>query len=191
MARILTELKLLDTRVGSIALSSAAIDDVTYMFNWLYSYLYSAWCLLAIVVSVARANHPLDALYTFLLLAAFVVVMLLVVRPLLNAFAKRSTSQVIGVHWVMVFLVSTFICAWYTDMIGILIPYNLTSSGVHAMFGAFILGIAVPRRNRFAASLIERIEDLVVIVFLPLYFTFSGLRTNIGSLGILSKLPFL
>lgn len=59
---------------------------------------------------------------------------------------------------------------------------NLYRLGVHAIFGSFILGTVVPRRNRFAASLIERIEDIVVVLLLPLYFTYSGLRTEVGSL---------
>eukprot|EP01114_Cavostelium_apophysatum_P020183 TRINITY_DN6698_c0_g2_i1.p1 TRINITY_DN6698_c0_g2~~TRINITY_DN6698_c0_g2_i1.p1 ORF type:complete len:497 (-),score=112.18 TRINITY_DN6698_c0_g2_i1:1097-2587(-) len=71
----------------------------------------------------------------------------------------------------MVLLIGMFVCGWITEIIG-----------VHAIFGSFILGVVVPRRNHFAAALSERIEDLVVVIFLPLYFTFSGLRTDIGAL---------
>jgi Kef-type K+ transport system membrane component KefB len=72
---------------------------------------------------------------------------------------------------VVILLFGIFFCSWITEIIG-----------VHAIFGAFILGVVVPRQNQFAQALTERIEDLVVVVLLPFYFTYSGLRTDIGSL---------
>jgi len=162
LARILTELKLMHTKVGSLALSAAAVDDVV------------AWCLLALVVAISRAHSPLSALYTFLLLIAFILIMFLLVRPLLGSIVKRKRVRNSQVPFPLVFglLISIFLCAWFTEIIG-----------VHAIFGSFILGVIVPRENQFAKYFIERIEDIVVIVFLPLYFTFSGLRTNVGSLN--------
>lgn len=132
-----------------------------------------AWCLLALVVSIARASKPLDALWTFMMLIGFILIMMLVIRPLLASYAKRRHSGAnLSLNLVVVLLVSIFICAWITEIIG-----------VHAIFGSFILGIIVPRRNHVAHAMIERIEDLVVVILLPLYFTFSGLRTDIGSLS--------
>eukprot|EP01111_Echinosteliopsis_oligospora_P016677 TRINITY_DN7013_c0_g1_i1.p1 TRINITY_DN7013_c0_g1~~TRINITY_DN7013_c0_g1_i1.p1 ORF type:complete len:753 (+),score=196.67 TRINITY_DN7013_c0_g1_i1:68-2260(+) len=161
LARILAETRLLDDRVGNIALSSAAVDDVV------------AWCLLALVVAIARAHSPLSALYTFLVLAGFIVVMFFPVRMMLLKVAHRSGRQNKTKIQVIAFmLVLMFICAWFTEIIG-----------VHSIFGSFILGVITPREHRFAINITERIEDFIVIVLLPLYFTYSGLRTNINSIA--------
>eukprot|EP01114_Cavostelium_apophysatum_P020186 TRINITY_DN6698_c0_g3_i1.p1 TRINITY_DN6698_c0_g3~~TRINITY_DN6698_c0_g3_i1.p1 ORF type:complete len:757 (-),score=198.52 TRINITY_DN6698_c0_g3_i1:9-2279(-) len=161
LARILTETKLLHTKVGTLSLSAAAVDDVT------------AWCLLALVVAYARATKTIEALWTFLILIGFIIFMVVVVRPFINSFAKRR-HQNANIKYTMIvcLLGGMFLCSWFTEIIG-----------VHAIFGSFVLGIVTPRRNGFAAGIMERLEDLVVIVMLPLYFTFSGLRTNIGSLN--------
>lgn len=160
LARIMTESKLIRTRVGVMALSAAAVDDVI------------AWCILAIVVAIARATSALSALYTFLMLLAFLAVMFLL-RFLLHRFAaRRQTFAVIRLPVLVMVFLMVFLCAWYTEIIG-----------VHAIFGGFVWGICVPRTYGFNHKLIERIEDIIVIVFLPLYFTYSGLRTNISSLN--------
>lgn len=84
---------------------------------------------------------------------------------------------------IMCLLFGIFFCAWITEIIGNFIYLLLLLwTGVHAIFGAFILGIVVPRQNQFAHALTERIEDLVVVILLPFYFTYSGLRTDIGTL---------
>jgi len=161
LARILTEAKMVQTDIGAMALSAAALNDVV------------AWCVLALVVSIARAGNALGALYTFLMLIGFILIMFLGFRTLLNRFAeKRQTFNVVRMPIMIVLLIMIFFCAWITEIIG-----------VHAIFGSFILGIIIPRTYGFAEQLIERIEDLVVIILLPLYFTYSGLRTNIGSIN--------
>jgi len=165
LARILTETNLLATKVGSVSLSAAAVDDVV------------SWCILALVVSIARAKSALTALYTFLLLLGFVIFMFGPMRILLSKLAfhrqySGSSGTGLRIQVMSFMLILVFVCAWFTEIIG-----------VHAIFGAFILGVVTPRKGRFAESITEKIEDLVVIILLPLYFTFSGLRTNIGALN--------
>lgn len=160
LARILSETHLLEVPLGVLAMSSAALGDVV------------AWILLAVAVSVATANGGISALWTLLLLLAFIVFMAFLIRPLLASYAKRHHIESnVSIPLMVVIMLSIFACAWITQVIG-----------VHSIFGAFILGIVVPRQNNFAHNFAERIEDLVVIIFLPLYFTYSGLRTNIGGL---------
>jgi Kef-type K+ transport system membrane component KefB len=129
--------------------------------------------VLAVVVAIARAKSPLSALYTFLMLLAFVFIMF-GLRFLLQRFAaRRQTFSVVRLPVLIVVFIMIFVCAWITEIIG-----------VHAIFGAFIWGICLPRTYGFNHKIIERIEDIVVIIFLPLYFTYSGLRTNIGTLTL-------
>jgi Kef-type K+ transport system membrane component KefB len=161
LARILAETRMLDDRVGNIALSSAAVDDVV------------AWCLLALVVAIARATNPLTALWTFMALFGFIAFMLFGMRRLLIRVARKSRqNQSLKLHVIALFLGLMLLCAWFTEIIG-----------VHSIFGAFLLGVITPRENRFALDITERIEDLVVILLLPLYFTYSGLNTDLGSIN--------
>lgn len=161
LARIITERKLLETKVGNIALSAAAVDD------------FVAWCVLAVVVAIAKSTSALNALWTFMILVGFIVFVLTAVRWFLCRIAvRRKSGANINLHTMALILLMMFVFAWFTDIIGI-----------DVIFGPFILGVATPRRKKFAAKLIERIEDVVVIILLPLYFTLSGLRTDIGTLN--------
>ncbi len=160
LARILVERRLLRTRVGAVAITCAAVDDVT------------AWCILAFIVSVARATSPTDAVRTTLLALAFIVLMLKLVRPLVNRLAARSANKEgLSQNLVAVTLVLLMLSSWMTELIGI-----------HALFGAFIFGAVVPKQNGFAQLLADKLEDLVVVLLLPLFFAYSGLRTEIGLL---------
>jgi len=161
LARILNETKLIGTKVGSLALSCAAVDDVV------------AWILLAVVVALARAIDAIHALWTFFVLAGFTAFMFFLVKPFLKKVARIShVRQSMQFSVVVFLLLLVFACAFFTDVIG-----------VHAIFGAFITGVITPRENRFALKITERIEDLVVGLLLPLYFTYSGLHTNISALN--------
>lgn len=161
LARILTERRLLRTKVGVVAITCAAVDDVT------------AWCILAFVVSIVRATAITEAVVTTVLAVAYTVSMLLVVRPFLARLAARGTGRegltqnVVAVTFVLLFLSS-----WATELIGI-----------HALFGAFLMGTIIPRAGGFARVLAEKLEDIVVIVLLPTFFALSGLRTEIGLLN--------
>jgi len=161
LARILTERRLLRTKVGAVTITCAAVDDVT------------AWCILAFVVSIVRATAITEAITTTVLAVAYTLGMLLLVRPFLARVAARGTGRegltqnVVAVTFVLLFL-----SAWATELIGI-----------HALFGAFLMGAIIPREAGFARVLAEKLEDIVVIVLLPTFFALSGLRTQIGLLN--------
>jgi len=157
LARILTELKLLGTPVGVISISASAVGDTI------------AWCLLALTVAIVSSSTPLSSLYIFLILIGFCTIMGLIgFFGLSRITIPDNPSQ----NLVMFALIICLIAAWFTDFIG-----------VHAIFGAFITGVILPRKAGFNVHLIEKIEDLVSIIFLPLYFAYSGLATDIGLLN--------
>ncbi len=158
LARILTERRLLRTRIGAIAIACAAVDDVT------------AWCILAFVVAVTRASGLDAAITTTVMAIAYILVMLWLVRPLVARMAARVAGHEGGIpqNAVAVVLVLVFMSSWATELIGI-----------HALFGAFLFGAVLPKEGGFARALVDKMEDLVLIIFLPLFFVFSGLRTEI------------
>lgn len=154
LARILTDRGMQDSPLGSMALACAAIDDVT------------AWCLLAFVVGIAQAELG-AAIGVTLLTLVYIGVMFLAVRPLLLRLKPAGDSvstNVLAVH-----LVALFGSACLTEWIGI-----------HAIFGAFLFGAVIPRDSAVARKLREKLEDLVTIVLLPVFFAFAGMRTQIG-----------
>ena len=159
LARILVERRLLRTRVGAVTIACAAVDDVT------------AWCVLAFVVSIARSTGLPGAVRTTVLALVFIGAMFAVARPLLRRLADRTPSGGLSQHVVAVLLIGMLLSSWITDLIGI-----------HALFGAFAFGAIIPKEGGLARALAERLEDLVVILFLPLFFAYSGLRTQIGLL---------
>ncbi len=160
LARILSERRLLRSRVGTIAIACAAVDDVT------------AWCILAFVVAVARATGLAAAATTTALALAYIAVMFGVIRPLLQRLASRvSESGGLSQNAVAVVMLLLFGSAWMTELIGI-----------HALFGAFLLGAVLPKEGGFAHALADKLEDLVLVVLLPLFFAFSGVRTELGLL---------
>jgi Kef-type K+ transport system membrane component KefB len=157
LARILTDRKMHKSRMGVIALTCAAIDDVT------------AWCLLAFVVSVAQARTA-GAAITFVSAVGYIALMVLVARPGMVRLSRlyglkgRLTQGVMALVFVALLL-----SALATDFIGI-----------HAVFGAFALGAVIPHDSGLARELTDRLEDLVVVLLLPAFFAFTGLRTQIG-----------
>lgn len=160
LARIVAERRLLRARVGTMAITCAAIDDVL------------AWCLLAFVVAWTRANGIVAAATTTLLSMAYIAVMLLVVRPLLERLAQRvPTANRLTHDLVAVVLLLVLASSWATELIGI-----------HALFGAFLAGAILPRQGGLAHALADKLEDLVVVVLLPLFFAHSGMRTELGLL---------
>ena len=161
LARILAERNLIRTKLGSIALACAAADDVT------------AWCLLALVVSVVHAKGAGAALLTTLEALVFAGGMLLLVRPLLARLAARiTTRENLTQNVVALTFVMLLVSALTSELIGI-----------HALFGAFLFGAIMPRQGDYAHALAERLEDFVVVALLPLFFAFSGLRTELGLLA--------
>ena len=161
LCRILTDLKLLGTRVGVIVLSAGVGNDVV------------GWILLALCVALVNAGSGITALWVLLVAAAYVLFLIFVFRPLFIRFLERTGSLQKGPSQsvVMLTLLIALASAFFTQVIGI-----------HAIFGGFIIGLICPHEGGFAIKLTEKIEDLVVAIFLPLYFTLSGLSTNLGLL---------
>lgn len=154
LARILGDLKIQKSEIGSIALSCAAIGDV------------AAWCLLALAVSVAK-TQAIDALQTLGLTIAFIVVMIFAVRPIFLKVLTRFDSEKPRQAMTTV-LVITLICSFLTEYIGI-----------HTIFGAFLFGAILSTEKNLAEDIIHRFDDFVKILFLPAFFAFSGMRTQL------------
>jgi Kef-type K+ transport system membrane component KefB len=164
MARILAELKLLTTPIGETALAAAAFNDV------------AAWVLLALAVAISGADggkSPLVSLWVLLCGAAFVALWMLAVKPAMAWVARRADAAGPGGGevWVAVTLAGVLASGFATDVIGI-----------HAIFGAFVFGLTVPKDGEFAGRVTERVEDLVSELLLPLYFASSGLKTDVAAI---------
>ena len=161
LARILHERKLTTTRLGAMALACAAVDDVT------------AWCILAVVVMIVRVGSVGNSiLLTVGGSLAFVVLMVAVFRPLIRGWLdRRAGNTAISQDLVAALLIFAFASAWTTEWLGI-----------HSLFGAFLAGAILPAHYPFVRELIRRLEDLTVVFLLPLFFAFTGLRTQIGLL---------
>ena len=153
LARLLTEKKMLGTRIGTLALTCAAVDDII------------AWCLLALVIAVVHARGVTSGLLTVGLTLLFIGVMLVIVRPL---FAYASRRLPWPNFLVALTLVLLLLSAYTTDAIGI-----------HPVFGAFLMGVILPRRAAFIEQ-VRSLDQVNNVVFLPLFFVSSGLRTQIG-----------
>ena len=160
LARILTDRGIHMSRMGAIALACAAVDDVT------------AWCLLALVVSVAQAR-PERVFLTVALSIGFIAFMLLGIRPLIIRFVRYyEQGSLSGQGMMAVACMSLLLCALATESIGI-----------HALFGAFLLGSLIPYNSKVALDIRARLEDIVIVLFLPVFFAFTGMRTQIGLLS--------
>jgi Kef-type K+ transport system membrane component KefB len=157
LARILTDQRMHQTRMGTIALACAAVDDAT------------AWCLLAFVVSVVQAE-PGRILITVSLTGGYIAAMLFLVRPLVLRFVRwHETSRNLTQNAFAGVCVALLLSSLATELIGI-----------HALFGAFLLGAIVPHDSALAREVMGKLEDLVIVLFLPAFFAFTGLRTQIG-----------
>jgi len=157
LARILAERDLLRTRVGALAITCAAINDVT------------AWCILAGIIVIVRSSDMSLSLWLILAgLAAFILLMLFVVRRLLQRFATLYERRGhLTYDSLAVILLVVLASGWITE-----------SLGVHALFGAFLAGIVMPRHHELSKEIWQRCEALIVVLLLPLYFAFTGLRSS-------------
>ena len=161
LARILTDRNLQNTPVGTVALSCAAADDVT------------AWCLLSLVVGVAKAEVG-SAIYVASGALAFILMMFFVTRPLMHRYVKWMDQGSIG-------LPSYAIASVYVMILG---AAALTEwIGIHAIFGAFLLGVAIPSESGLAKSFQSKLKEPVTILLLPAFFAYTGMRTEIGLLN--------
>ncbi len=161
LARIVQERGMTKTTIGAMAITCAAADDIT------------AWCLLAAVIAIVKAGTAANALFVIALSAAYVSLMIYVVRPFLVKLAgvyasKESFNKTVIAFIFLLLLISAFIA----EIIGI-----------HALFGAFLAGAIIPQNLRFKEILAEKIEDVSMVMLLPLFFVITGLRTQIGLLN--------
>ena len=155
LARILTDRHMETTPLGVVALSCAAIDDVT------------AWCLLAFVVGIAQAEVG-GAVQTIFYAIGYIAIMLVVVRPLAVRYLSNDSDapQHRMAVWVLVALLFSAMTAEWI--------------GIHAIFGAFLLGAIIPHDADVARDFQHKLEDIVKILLLPAFFAYTGMRTEIG-----------
>ncbi|KAL0395303.1 UNVERIFIED_CONTAM: Cation/H(+) antiporter 15 [Sesamum latifolium] len=160
LARILAELKLLNTEIGKIAMSSALINDMC------------AWVLLAFAIALAENEAmSLASVWVILSSGAFVVFCVYVVRPLISWIIRRTPEgESISEFSICLILTGVMISGFITDAIG-----------THSVFGAFVFGLVIPN-GPLGVTLIERLEDFVSGLLLPLFFAISGLKTDIGAI---------
>lgn len=161
LARIVQEKGLTNTHLGTISLASAAINDVT------------AWCILAAVIAIAKTGSLASSLYTILYSILYVFVMLFMIQPFLKRLGKIYDNREVLNKSVIAFLLLIMILSAFTTQI----------IGIHALFGAFLAGVVMPQLPHFRKLVIDKIEDVAVVLLLPLFFVFTGLRTEIGLLN--------
>ncbi|KAK6387375.1 uncharacterized protein PV06_04981 [Exophiala oligosperma] len=162
LCRILTSLKLLSTPVGVIVLSAGVGNDVV------------GWILLALCVALVNSGAGLTALWILLVAVGYSLFLIFAVRPCFMFMLRRTGSLANGPTQTVVAVTVLLVLAsaFFTGIIGI-----------HPIFGAFMIGLMAPHEGGFAVKLTEKLEDLVSVLFLPLYFALSGLSTNLGLLN--------
>lgn len=161
LARIVQERGLHKTRLGTIVITCAAADDIT------------AWCILAAVIAIVKAGSFVSALYIIALAVIYVLLMIKIVRPFLKRVGElHSNRDNLSKPIVAIFILTLIISSYATELIGI-----------HALFGAFMAGAIMPESTKFRNLFIEKVEDVALVLLLPLFFVFTGLRTEIGLLN--------
>jgi Kef-type K+ transport system membrane component KefB len=161
LARIVQEKGLTKTHLGAMAIASAAINDVT------------AWCVLAAAIAIAKTGSLVSSLYTIGFSVLYVLIMFLVIRPFLKRIGELYTNSEVLNKSIIAFLLLILIISSFTTQV----------IGIHALFGAFLAGVVMPPLPKFRKLIIDKIEDVSVTLFLPLFFVFTGLRTEIGLLN--------
>lgn len=158
LARIVQERGIHKTRLGAIVITCAAADDIT------------AWCILAAVIAIVKAGTLVSSMYVILLASLYVLSMLFIVKPFLKKVGDLyATRDNLSKPVVAIFLLTLIISAYLSEVIGI-----------HALFGAFLAGAIMPDITNIRNIIIEKMEDVALILLLPLFFVFTGLRTQIG-----------
>jgi Kef-type K+ transport system membrane component KefB len=158
LARIVHERGIHKTRLGAIVITCAAVDDIT------------AWSLLAAVIAIVKAGSFVSSLYTITIAVVYVFLMIKMVKPFLKRVSdlypmrENMSKQVVAI-----FFLTLIFSAYATEVIGI-----------HALFGAFMAGTIMPESTKFRNMFTEKVEDVALVLLLPLFFVFTGLRTEIG-----------
>lgn len=160
LARIIQERGIHKTKLGAIVITCAAVDDIT------------AWCLLAAVIAIVKAGSFVSSIFTILLAVGYVLFMIKAVRPYLKRVAESyKTEKGYRKSAVAIYFIVLLASSFLTEVIGI-----------HALFGAFMAGVIMPSSPRFRSMFIDKIEDVALVLLLPLFFVITGLRTQIGLL---------
>jgi len=161
LARIIRDRKLTDTRLGILAITCAASDDVT------------AWCILAILIALIRSGSGMNGLFIVAMVIAYIAIMLLPVKMLLRRIQTVYEKGKMDSNTMMAIVFTVLLASsWTTEVIGI-----------HALFGAFLAGIVIPKNKVLQVRIVERISDLTLVMLLPLFFVYTGLRTQAGILS--------
>ncbi|GAA0142807.1 transporter [Lithospermum erythrorhizon] len=157
LARILAELKLLNTEMGQVAMSSALVNDMC------------AWILLAFAIAIAENEQfTLASVWVLVSSVAFVVLCVFVVRPLISWMIKQTPEgEPISEFYICLILTGVMVSGFITDAIG-----------THSVFGAFVFGLVIPN-GQLGLTLLERLEDFITGLLLPLFFAISGLKTDV------------
>ncbi len=161
LARIVQERNLQKTKLGTVVITCAAADDIT------------AWCILAAVIAIVKAGSFESSIYVILMAIAYVFLMIKIVRPFLKRIGDlQAGKNTINKPMVAIFFLTLILSAYATEVIGI-----------HALFGAFMAGAIMPENAKFRTLFIDKVEDVALVLLLPLFFVFTGLRTQIGLLN--------
>jgi Kef-type K+ transport system membrane component KefB len=158
LARIVQERGIHKTKLGAIVITCAAADDIT------------AWCILAVVIAIVKAGTFVSSLYIISLAIIYVLLMIFIVKPFLKRIGDLYGSKDSIIKPVVaIFFLVLILSSYATEVIGI-----------HALFGAFMAGAIMPDVPKFRSIFIEKVEDVALILLLPLFFVFTGLKTEIG-----------
>lgn len=157
LARIVQERNLSGTPIGNLAITCAAADDIT------------AWCMLAAIVATAKSASISSYVLTVSLSLIYVLVMLFVVRPGIRKMINRRIASGSREAVVAIVFIVLLISALVAELIGI-----------HALFGAFLTGVIMPANKALRQSLIDKVRDVSKLLLLPIFFAYTGLRTQIG-----------
>lgn len=161
LARIIRDRKLSDTPLGILAIGCAASDDVT------------AWCILAMLIALLRSGSSMSGVWVIGAVLIYIFIMLVPLRLLMKKIQSGLDNGKLPYNTFMAIIFTLLLLSsWCTEVIGI-----------HALFGAFLAGIIIPRHETMRQKIISRISDLTMVMLLPLFFVYTGLRTQAGLLN--------
>lgn len=160
LARIVTDQQMHNTTLGSFAMTCASVDDVV------------AWCLLALVLGMSNAAIN-GALITIVLTVAFIMLMLLIVKPIAHKVSHNLTKHLYSAE--------QQIALWFVALLCSAIAAEYI--GIHAIFGAFLFGVIAPRDNKVINDLADKLHDVICVIFLPAFFAYIGIKTQINLLN--------
>ncbi len=156
LARIVQEREIHKTKLGAIVITCAAADDIT------------AWCLLAVVIAIVKAGDFVGSLYVISLALLYVGIMIFIVKPFLKRIGDLYGSKDnIGKPVIAIFFLFLILSSYATEVIGI-----------HALFGAFMMGAIMPDVAKFRMIFIDKVEDVSVILAIAFVFCFHRIKNR-------------